>query len=272
MKLQDANPRQQSVTPGGARRPAEPVHSPLVRKFSHLVELSNQEIAWLEGLHGDRRLIPAGMEILAEGDRFTETLVVNGGWAIRYQALPDGRRQIVNFFLAGDIIGPFASVIEASEHAVAAITDLEVSVFRPQRILKLFAEAPRLGALYGWSAGRDEAIVAEQVVRLGRRSAFERTGHLLLEILRRLQMVGLAGERTFRMPLTQEILADTLGLSAVHMSRTLRRLRAARLVELADRRVTIPDVPRLQRITDFSTLYLEQHRLPPKTEQELRRL
>lgn len=261
--------------PRGKPAPSSAVAAPapfgaLTRKLGALAKLSGEEIDCLESLHRQRRLIEAGSEILGQGDRHRATMIVLEGWALRYKVLDDGRRQIVNFFLPGDIIGAFASVIDCSEHAVAAITDLSVAAFEPQSIFGLFAEFPRVGALYSWSAGRDEAIVAEQVVRIGRRSAFERTGHLLLELLRRLQLVGLAGEHSFAMPLTQELLADTLGLTPVHMSRTLRRLRATQLIDIAGRCVVIPDVRRLQEVTHFSPAYLEPGGLPAKTQAELR--
>jgi CRP-like cAMP-binding protein len=133
----------------------------------------------------------------------------------------------------------------------------------------MFGNCPRLGAAVAWSAGRDEAILSEQVVRVGRRSAYERTGHIMVELLHRLRLVGEADQRSFELPLTQEILADTLGLSIVHMNRTLRRLRENGLVRISGDRVVIGDLEELISIAEFTPHYLSAVSLPRKTEAAL---
>lgn len=247
-------------------------HSALVQKLGTLVDLSNDEIAHLEGLHQFSKNLPAGSELISEGDRYDVSMIIEDGWAFRYKMLSDGRRQVINFLLPGDILGPFASVIDTADHAAAAITRLRVSTFAPESVLELFAACPRVGVLYGWAVGRDEAILSEQVVRVGRRSAYERTGHLMLELLRRLQQVNAAGNQSFELPLTQELLADALGLSIVHINRTLRRLRSEDLIRLSEGRVVIPDLERLQRAAEFTPDYLEQDGLPRETLSELDKL
>jgi CRP-like cAMP-binding protein len=189
---------------------------------------------------------------------------------MRYKTLPDGRRQILNFILPGDFIALYGSLIECADHSVETLTRVSVAAFAPQRVVDLFGRCPRLGAAIAWTAGREEAILAEQIVRIGRRSAYERTAHLFLELLRRLQFVGLAGERSFEMPLSQDVLADSLGLSMVHVNRTLRRLRQAGLVRLVDRSLVIDDVEKLEEVANFSPDYIEGRELPPATRAELR--
>jgi CRP-like cAMP-binding protein len=130
----------------------------------------------------------------------------------------------------------------------------------------MFADCPRLAAAIAWSAGRDEAILSEQIVRVGRRSAYERTGHLIVELLHRLRLVGEAEQESFELPLTQEILADTLGLSIVHVNRTLRRLRENGLLCIKGERVVIGDLEQLTSVTEFSPQYLTANPLPRKTE------
>ncbi|HEY9548839.1 MAG TPA: Crp/Fnr family transcriptional regulator, partial [Kiloniellaceae bacterium] len=169
---------------------------------------------------------------------------------------------ILNFVLPGDFIGLFSALFAVADHSVAALTDLEVHPTDPAALVTLFGNCPRLGAAFAWAAGRDEAILAEQVVRIGRRSAYERTGHIIVELLHRLRLVGEAERDSFELPLTQEILADTLGLSIVHVNRTLRRLRENGLLRISGDRVIISDLDRLTKITEFSPHYLDAAPLP----------
>ena len=247
----------------------EPLHGPVVRKLGKLIDLSNEEIACLESLQSDDRTYDRHTTLYSEGDRFERTHIVRDGWAMRFKMLSDGRRQILNFILPGDFIGLYGSLSDAADHAVETLTRVHTHGFVPQRILDVFRTCPRLGAAIAWTAGQEEAILAEQVVRIGRRSAYERTAHLFLELLKRLQLVGLAGQHSFEMPLSQDVLADSLGLSMVHVNRTLRRLRQSGLVHLADKRLIIDDVGRLERIADFSTDYINAGALPAATQTEL---
>jgi CRP-like cAMP-binding protein len=153
-----------------------------------------------------------------------------------------------------------------SDHSVAALTDIVVHPLDPGTTVEMFADCPRLAAAIAWSAGRDEAILSEQIVRVGRRSAYERTGHLIVELLHRLRLVGEAEQESFELPLTQEILADTLGLSIVHVNRTLRRLRENGLLCIKGERVVIGDLEQLTSVTEFSPQYLTANPLPRKTE------
>lgn len=246
------------------------LHGPVVRKLGALIDLSNEEIACLDSLQTDNRTFDKYSTLYGEGDELDLTHVVRDGWAMRYKMLSDGRRQILNFVLPGDFIGLYGSLIDTADHSVETLTRLQTFAFAPQRILEVFGKCPRLGAAIAWTAGREEAILAEQVVRIGRRSAFERTAHLFLELLKRLQLVGLAGQHSFEMPLSQDVLADALGLSMLHVNRTLRRLRHGGLVRVVDKRLIIDDVAQLERIADFSANYIDSRDLPAATQAELR--
>lgn len=244
-------------------------YSALSRKLGAVVRLTNTEIDCLEAMQKKERIIAAGVEIVRDSERYDQAYVVRNGWAIRYKTLSDGRRQIINFALPGDFIALFSALFETADHSVAALTDLEVHPVDPSSIVSLFADCPRLGAAIAWSAGRDEALLSEQVVRIGRRSAYERIGHLIVELLHRLRLVGKAGPDSFELPLTQEILADTLGLSIVHVNRTLRRLRENGLLRINGERVMIDDLQQLMRIAEFSSHYLAAEPLPHETEAAL---
>jgi CRP-like cAMP-binding protein len=126
-----------------------------------------------------------------------------------------------------------------------------------EKLVGLFETHPRLAAKIFWSFSCDAAIHAEHLIVVGRRSAHERIAHFLLELLTRLQAVGLADENSFELPLSQEIIGDALGLSLAYVNRTLRRLAEEGLVTLKDQKVTISDVEELAFMADFERSYLK---------------
>lgn len=118
-------------------------------------------------------------------------------------------------------------------------------------MMNILAEFPRLGSAILWAVSRDEAMIVEHPVSIGRRSAIERTAHFFLELYERLLLVGLAKNATFDCPLTQYVLADALGLSAIHVNRTLRQLRELKLMTLRDRHVVVNDVNGLKKLAGY---------------------
>jgi CRP-like cAMP-binding protein len=137
--------------------------------------------------------------------------------------LPDGQRQIVDFQIPGDFLGLRSVLLKFSDHSIEPVTDIEVTEILLHDLLDAFARTPRLAAAILWAASRDEAMVVEHLVDLGRRDAAERMAHFLLELGARLALVGLGSKTGFACPLTQYHLADALGLSAVHVNRVLRQ-------------------------------------------------
>lgn len=244
---------------------ADPADWPLIRKVSRLIELEDSEISHLATLMADRVICPAQTEIVTAGEDFRYTSIVQEGWAAHFKLLPDGRQQILNFSLPGDIIGLYAAVWDKAEHSVKTITDCVVSRIDPGVILSLFSEYPRLAAVMCWSSETQGAILREQVVRIGRRTAYERTAHLFIELLRRLEAVGLAEDNRIAFPLTQELLADALGLTAVHINRTIRKLRNNGLIEYSKGNLAILQRNRLRQVADFDPAYLEPNALPPES-------
>jgi CRP-like cAMP-binding protein len=243
--------------------------SALKRKLGAVVRLTKTEHACLDAMQAKVRRVPAGTEIVRDGEPYAHAYIVNDGWAIRFKSLSDGRRQILNFALPGDVIGLFSALFEVADHSVAALTDIEIHPVEPTKLVTMFGTCPRLGAAVAWAAGREESILAEQVVRIGRRSAYERMAHIVIELLHRLRLVGVVDHHSFELPLTQEILADTLGLSVVHVNRTLRRLRDDGLLRMKGDRVAIEDLDRLSQIAEFSPHYLAAAPLPRGTEAAL---
>jgi len=227
-----------------------------------LVTLSPAELEIIEDLQSTTRIVRRNREIISEGGRYDTLLILIDGVATRYRILHDGRRQILNIALPGDFIGFPSAFFEKALYSVTALTDCVLSPVAFTTLLGLFDGQARLAAAIFWSFACEAAMYAEHLIDVGRRSALERVAHFLLELLTRLQVIGLADERSFRMPLTQEVIGDALGLSVPHVNRTLRQLRDDDLVSIEEHTVTIKDVEALSALADFERSYLGRFRLP----------
>lgn len=231
--------------------------TPLARKLSAFVRLSEMDLAALGDLHRRRRKFAPGVEMIYQGQSGQAAYVVASGWACSYKVLSGGARQIVDFQLPGDFIGLRSVLFRTSDHNVEPITPVLASEVTQRDLLNAFSATPRLAAAVLWAASRDEAMVVEHLVDLGRRSAAERTAHFLLELNARLRLVGLADRTGFACPLSQYLLADALGLSAVHVNRVLRELREEGLVTFQKGQVTFDDFGRLVAFASFDRAYLD---------------
>jgi CRP-like cAMP-binding protein len=175
-----------------------------------------------------------------------------------YKLLSGGGRQIVDFQIPGDFIGVRSLLLRTSDHSIEALTRIEVSEVSASELIDAFAKAPRLATAVLWAVSRDEAMVVEHLVGIGRRNALERTAHFLLEIGARLRLVGLGSSAGYACPLSQYQLADALGLSAVHLNRVLRQLREMGLLTFRDGEVVYDDFRRLVNLVAFDMTYLDQ--------------
>lgn len=235
------------------------LESPLARKLSAFVALSEVDLETLERFHRRRRTFLAGHELIHEGQRNQSAFILAEGWACSYKMLPDGERQIVDFQVPGDFLGLRSVLFRTTDHSVEAVTRIEASEVLAADILDGFTNAPRLATAVLWAASRDEAMVVEHLVNLGRRSAEVRMAHFLLELAARLQLVGIGDKTGFGCPLTQYHLADALGLSAVHVNRVLRHLREEGLVTFQKGRVCFDDIQKLIALAGFDTDYLDHN-------------
>ena len=234
------------------------LHSPFARKLGSFVALSGDELAALEALHGRRRIFAAGRDIVHEGQANSSAYIVASGWACSYKLLSGGTRQIVDFRIPGDFLGLRSVLFRTADHNIEPVTEVEASEVLADDLLETFSRTPRLATAVLWAASRDEAMVVEHLVGIGRRDAKERTAHFLLELAARLQLVGLSSTVGYACPLSQYMMADALGLSAVHVNRVLRDLRESGLVTFQQGQVTFQDFDGLVALADFDTAYLDQ--------------
>ncbi|MFO7921656.1 Crp/Fnr family transcriptional regulator [Rhodobacteraceae bacterium W635] len=232
--------------------------SPLTRKLSSFVALSESELAVLERLHQRRRSFPAGRDLVHEGQSGQAAYILSAGWVCSYKIQSDGTRQIVDFQIPGDFLGLRSVLLRTSDHSFETIVDSQAAEVMTGDLLQAFDQTPRLATAILWAASRDEAMVVEHLVSIGRRDAESRMAHFLLELGSRLALVGMGGKDGYDCPLTQYHLADALGLSAVHVNRVLRQLREKGLVTFRDGRVTFHDPDRLSELAEFDPSYLDQ--------------
>jgi CRP-like cAMP-binding protein len=233
--------------------------SPLTKKLGIFVSLSDSDMSVLAGLHRRRRTLPAGHELVHQGQSSHSVYILAKGWISSYKLLSDGTRQIVDFQIPGDILGLRSVLFRTADHCIQTITEVEVSEVEGNELRAAFAETPRLAMAALWGAARDEAMVVEHLVGLGRRSATERTAHLFLELGARLHVVGIGSKAGFDCPLSQYLLADALGLTAVHVNRVLRELRERKPLGFSKGHVEFLDFDGLVDLAGFDSDYLDQH-------------
>ncbi len=232
--------------------------NPLLRKLSAVIDLSEAELGLLERLHRRRRTFTAGRDMVRQGQPGQAAYILSTGWVCSYKIQPDGTRQIVDFQIPGDFLGLRSILLRTSDHSFEPIVDIEAAEVTSSDLNEVFTQTPRLAMAILWAASRDEAMVVEHLVGIGRRDANARMAHFLLELSSRLALVGMGSKEEFDCPLTQYHLADALGLSAVHVNRVLRKLREAGLVTFRDGHVTIHDYRKLVNLTGFDPTYLDQ--------------
>ena len=233
-------------------------NSPLARKLGAFVALSEQELDALAIFHQRRRSFEPGVDLVRQGQLGQTAYILADGWVCSYKLLPSGTRQIVDFQVPGDFLGLRSVLFRTSDHNAEAMTKVEVSEVSPTDLIDAFVNTPRLATAVLWAASRDEAMVVEHLVDIGRRNALERTAHFLLELGARLKLVGLGTKDGYACPLSQYMLADALGLSAVHINRVLRQLREEGLLTFRSGQVIFDDFERLVELADFDTAYLDQ--------------
>lgn len=180
------------------------------------------------------------------------------GWLARYKILHKGSRQILDFILPGQVFGLPACLFPHAPYSVLAITEATVTAIPFNMVDNIFERDPALAKALLWSTVQEAAILGEHLTDAGRRSAYERVSHLLLELLVRLNRGHRSGGMTLSMPLTQELIADTLGLTTVHVNRTLRALREDKLIAVDGKSITIVDFEALSLLCDFEKSYLGQ--------------
>lgn len=227
----------------------------LIARLQYYSNLGDGEREALARLGGKVRSFAANSEIITAGQAMDAVLVMREGWAARFKTLEDGRRQILNILLPGDIFDLQVLVAAEADHSVVTVTAGSVYAMSPGAVREMLAGSGALTMAFWWTQVQEEAFLREQIIRNGRQSAQERIAHLLLELHRRAQIVNQASGDTLRLPLTQTQIADTLGLTPIHTNRVLRRLVRAGYIEMNRQWIRFLEPDALAQMCDFDPSY-----------------
>jgi CRP-like cAMP-binding protein len=230
----------------------------LINKFSSVFTLADTDRAMLATLKGTIIKLKPGEDVAIQGDRPNAATLVLTGLLGRYKLLSNGRRQFLSFDIPGDMPDLQSLYLESLDCSLGALADSEVMLIPLQEIHSVFERSSELARLFSRIILIEAAIFREWMVNLGRRSAFERITHLLCEMMTRMQAVGLNRGDTCELPITQSQMADALGLSLVHINRTMRELRASGFIDFNRGILTVHDWRGLCEISGFDAIYLRQ--------------
>jgi CRP-like cAMP-binding protein len=228
------------------------------------MKLSETDLDCLELIIESERQIKKRRDLVVDGYEYRSLCFVKEGYAMRYKLLRNGKRQILNVIVPGDLIGFPVSLFDRSTYSVIALSDLKFNVCSIDSYVGLCFERPQFGLALTWLAVQEGAIYAEHIVNIGRRTPIERLAHFLLEIHSRLSTVGLAEKTSFDLPFSQEVLADVLGLSVPHLNRVMQQLRTEKLISSQGRLVELIDATSLQTLAHYQPSTLAPIPVPPK--------
>jgi CRP-like cAMP-binding protein len=233
-----------------------PEHNTLIRKLVSISPLTADERQCLATLPLTSKSLPADQDIVREGDRPSECCLVVEGFVCRYKLTESGKRQIFSFHLPGDIPDLQSLHLQVMDHSVMTLTPSKVAFIPHENLKTLMHECPRIADVMWRDTLIDAAVFREWMVGIGRRSAATRIAHVLCEILVRMRAVGLGDGHSCDLPVTQAELGDALGLSTVHVNRSLQELRAMGLITLKGSRLTVENWDGLKEEGEFDPTYL----------------
>lgn len=238
----------------------------LFNKLSRFIDLSDADRIAIESLCEHQITVDAKHELIQEGERPNDVYLLLEGWGYRYKLLPDGSRHIIAYLIPGDLCDIHIFILKAMDHNLGLLTPARVAVIPQEKMLAVMDKHPKVERALWWATLVDEAVLREWLVNIGQRDAPTRIAHLFCELWLRMRNVGLATNGNFSLPITQDELADTMGLSPVHVNRSLQRMRRRGLISWAKQELTIHDPPALMAEAEFSPnyLHLERRREPVK--------
>jgi CRP-like cAMP-binding protein len=230
--------------------------TPLVRMLESILDLSKDERDVLRTVSGTIKSVGPRQDLVREGDRPSECCLILDGFAYRYKQTEDGKRQIFSFHIPGDMPDLQSLHMDVMDHSLSALSACKAMFIPHETVRHLVRQCPRIGDAFWRETLIDAAVFREWILNLGRREAYGRMAHLLCEFYVRLRAVGLTNGDGYAFPLTQAEFGDALGLSAVHVNRTLQELRGDGLITLRAGAVTVLDWDRLRQAGEFDPTYL----------------
>ncbi|TDK39531.1 Crp/Fnr family transcriptional regulator [Rhizobium deserti] len=237
-------------------RPIIPPRIPCVRcplrRLDTFRDFSPPELDFIADFKLGELIADPGMSIMGEGERHPQLYTVLAGWGFRYKILEDGRRQILNYLLPGDMVGLQGNIMLEMQHSVEALTRMTLCMFERERLIELYQRHPSLAYDITWLAAREESMLDEHLLSIGRRSAAERAAYLLVFLHSRAKSTApVQAGQSITLPLTQQHVADTLGLSLVHTNKTLRKLADQGLIRWLDRGCEVINAEGLHQVAEW---------------------
>ncbi|UCI08721.1 Crp/Fnr family transcriptional regulator [Mesorhizobium sp. B1-1-8] len=220
-------------------------------------DFDKQELSFVSTFKRGELAVDRGATVLVEGSHSAHLYTVLSGWAFRYKLLPDGRRQILNYSMPGDLVGLQGSLMGEMQHSVEALSPMLLCVFEREQLHELYRNHPGLAYDITWIASREERMLDENLLSIGRRTALERAAYLIAFIVRRARGTGVTG----KVPITQQHVADTLGLSLVHTNKTIRKLMDRKLIHWRDGGCEVVDYEGLKKLARWQGLGEERRPL-----------
>ena len=238
--------------------------SKMVRKLESRSALDDADRAAIMALPYLERTYEAPAYVLREGEPPKKhcSFIVSG-LAFRQKLTATGGRQIVSIHMGGDFLDLQHLFLNRADHSVQALNRLETAEIERTALQDLVLRHPAIGRAMWIDALVDASIFREWILNVGRRDARARIAHLLCEVSLRMEAAGLTNGDGYQLPLTQEQLGDAVGLTSVHVNRTLRALAEQGLIARDRRHVRFDDIERLRSAADFSALYLHLDQAPP---------
>lgn len=228
---------------------------PLIRKLEAFAPLPEDDKRLLEEATRASRVVGPHEELIGEGEAPDDVHLILEGFACRYKVLATGKRQIMAYLVPGDFCDLHVFILKEMDHSIGTLSRCTVVDLPRARVLAML-ERPALARALWWATLVDEATLREWLVNIGTRDATARVAHLLCELLLRLETVGLVNGDSYELPIIQADLADTVGLSNVHVNRVLQRLRAKGLITLKAKKLIILDTGKLKAFSGFNPNYL----------------
>ncbi|WP_245578926.1 Crp/Fnr family transcriptional regulator [Cucumibacter marinus] len=241
------------ITNGPGLRARDCTHCPL-RKIPAFREFCDEELDFVSRFKRGELTVAPGATVLTEGSNSPHLYTVLEGWGFRYKTLEDGSRQILNYVMPGDLVGLQSAVMNEMQHSVEALKPMTLCVFDRRELFDLYRSHPGLAFDVTWLAAREEQMLDENILSLGRRSARQRAAYLLCFLNDRRLQCGLSLGRDGALPLTQQHVADTLGFSLVHTNKTLKKLATDQLVKWTEDGCVILEPEKLADLADWQGL------------------
>ena len=229
-----------------------------IDKLSSFGKLEHDDIARLTAATSQPQTYTQRQDLIREGDRPGHVFVILDGWACRYKILPSGTRQVLAFLMPGDCCDLHVGLLEEMDHCIQAITPARVTTISRVEMDAMMSENPKIAKALYIAQLVDEGTMRAWITSMGRRTSIERVAHLMCELYLRARNIGLTTEPEFELPLSQALLADSLGMTAVHLNRVLKELRLSGAMTLQRGSLLIRDAAKLVRIAGFDENYLHR--------------